>query len=148
MFNFFVFYFKFFHLIFSSSLIYHFYPSVDSDSFFSSGFKAFKVSTCFIPWSSFVFICFSNSLSRAEYVNFACSIILLWSDGNITSPVRYSYLSILPYDNADIFAASLLILYCSFSSFILSSIVMISFIFFLKDTFWNVKNYLMQEYHQ
>ena len=40
--------------------------------------------------------------------------------------VRYSYLSIFPDDNADIFAASLLILCCSFSSLILSSIIMIS----------------------
>ena len=34
---------------------------------------------------------------------------------------------ILPDDNADIFAASLLISYCNFPSLILSSIVMISF---------------------
>ena len=37
-------------------------------------------------------------------------IILLWSDGNISSLVRSSYLSILPDNNADIFAASLLTL--------------------------------------
>ena len=41
--------------------------------------------------------------------------------------VRYSFLSILPNDNADILAASLLISNCSFSSLILSSIVMVSF---------------------
>ena len=35
-------------------------------------------------------------------------------------------LSIFPDDNTDIFAASLLILYCSFMPLILSSIVMIS----------------------
>ena len=62
--------------------------------------------------------------------------------------MRNSRLSILPDDNADIadidiaddnadFAASLLILYCTFSSLILSSIFMISFytlskIFFFK----------------
>ena len=40
--------------------------------------------------------------------------------------VRYSFLSILPDDNADILAASLLISNCSFSSLILSSIVMVS----------------------
>ena len=78
----------------------------------------------------------------------ACSVILLWSDSNISSPVKNSRLSILPDDNADIadidiandnadFAASLLILYCTFSSLILSSIFMISFytlskIFFFK----------------
>ena len=38
---------------------------------------------------------------------------------NISSPVKYSYLSILPDDNADIFAASLLISHCTFSSIIL-----------------------------
>ena len=40
--------------------------------------------------------------------------------------VRYSFLSILPDDNADTLAASLLISNCSFSSLILSSIVMVS----------------------
>ena len=64
---------------------------------------------------------------NGEYVNLVCPVILLRSNGNISSPVRYSYLSILPDDNADSFAASLLILYCSFSSLILSSFVVISF---------------------
>ena len=44
-----------------------------------------------------------------------------------SSPVEYSYLSILPGDNADIVAASLLIWYFSFLYLILSSIVMINF---------------------
>ena len=90
----------------------------------------------FFPCSSIVFVCFSNALPRGEYVNFPCSIILLWSDGKISLPVR-NYLSILPDDKTDIFAASLLISYCSFSSIILSSIYIINFyivskIFFLK----------------
>ena len=67
-------------------------PSVNSSSRFSSGFKAFKASTCFIPWSSTVFNCFSNALLRGEYVNVAYSIILLWPEGNISSPVRNTYL--------------------------------------------------------
>ena len=46
---------------------------------------------------------------------------------SISSSVRYSFLSIFPDNNFDVFAASLLILHCSFSSLILSSIVMISF---------------------
>ena len=55
----------------------------------------------------------------------------------MSSGVRYSYLSTLAYDNADIFAASLLLQYCSLSLLFLSSIVMIDFyvlskIFFLK----------------
>ena len=40
-----------------------------------------------------------------EYANLAYSIICLWLEFNVSSPVRYSYLSILPDDNADIFAA-------------------------------------------
>ena len=46
-----------------------------------------------------------NALPRGEYVKLACSIILLRPYGN-TSPGRYSYLSILPGDNVDIFTAS------------------------------------------
>ena len=49
----------------------------------------------------------------------------------------YIYIYIYIYDNADTFAASLLISYYSFSSLILLSIVMISFyivIFFPKDS--------------
>ena len=45
----------------------------------------------------------------------------------MSSPVRYSYLSIFPDDKADVLATSLLISHCSFSSLILSSIVMVSF---------------------
>ena len=41
--------------------------------------------------------------------------------------VKYSYLSILPDGNADIFYVSMLISYCSFLSLILSSFAMISF---------------------
>ena len=42
---------------------------------------------------------------------------------------------IFPNYNADIFAASLLITYCSFSSLILSSVVMISFYILSKRFF-------------
>ena len=38
------------------------------------------------------------------------SIICLWLEDNISSPVRYSYLSILPDDKAEIFTASLFII--------------------------------------
>ena len=101
-------------------------PLVDSISWFSSGFKA---STSFITWSSIVFICFTNCFANAlligEYPNLACSIIILWSDNNISSSIRNSYLWILLDYNADHFATSLLISYCSFSCLVLSSIVMI-----------------------
>ena len=58
------------------------------------------------------------SLLGEEYVNLACSIILLWWKGSVYSPVRYSYLLILPDDSANIFAASLLMSYRNFSSLI------------------------------
>ena len=89
----------------------------------------------FFPYCSIDFICFLNDLPNGQYVNLAYSIILVWSDGNISSSVRYSYLSILLDDNADIFAASLLILYYSFSSLILSSIVMSRFYILSKRFF-------------
>ena len=60
------------------------------------------------------FICFSKAFPKGEYANLACSIICLFLEGYTSSPVRYSYLSILPNDNVDIFAASLLISYCNF----------------------------------
>ena len=68
---------------------------------------------------------FSKDFSKGEYVNLSFSIIYLRLKGNITSPVRYLYLSNLPDDKPGIFYAFLLISYCSFSSLILSSIVMI-----------------------
>ena len=97
--------------------------SLIASSYFS--FKASKASTWFFTWTSIVFVCFSKALPRVELENLDCSIICFWLEGNISSPVIYSYLLILPDDMADIFAASLLILYCSFSSLIWSSIVMI-----------------------
>ena len=78
----------------------------------------------FSPWSLIVFVCFSEAFPKGEHVNLACSI-LLWSVGNISLPVRYSYISIFADDNFDIFAASLLISYYIFSSLILS-VVMIN----------------------
>ena len=81
--------------------------------------RGYKAPTCFS-------VCFSKVFFKVEYANSAYSIISLWLEGNISSPVRYSYLSILPDDNADIFSGSLLISYCSFSSLILSSFVMVN----------------------
>ena len=79
--------------------------------------KLLKLQLFFLVLQLFLFW-FSNVLQSKEYVNLGSSIILLWSEGNNTSsPVRYSYLSILFDDNADIFAAFLLILSCSFFVF-------------------------------
>ena len=87
----------------------------------------------FIGSTSFS-LCFSKGFPIGEYANLACSIICLWLKGNISSPARYSYSSIFPGDNADAFAASQIISYCSFWSLILS-IVMISFYFLSKRFF-------------
>ena len=82
------------------------------------GFKSSRALICFSPLSSIVFICFSNGFPDAEWVNLACSIICCWLDGNIFLLVRYSYLSILPDDKADISAAFLLLSCCGFSCLI------------------------------
>ena len=60
-------------------------------------------------------------------MNLACSIILLWPNGNISLPARNSYWSTSPDINAHIFDASLVILHCNISCLILASTVMIRF---------------------
>ena len=90
---------------------------------------------CFLPYSSIVSVCCYKAFPKGEYVNLAWSITLLWSEGNIALSVRYPSLSIFPDDNADTFAASLLISYCRFSSLILLSIVLISFYILSKRLF-------------
>ena len=65
----------------------------------------------FIVW-------FSNTLPRGD-ANLGYSFIWLQRKGNISLPKRYSYRSILPDDNADIFAASPSISYCVFSSVVI-----------------------------
>ena len=88
---FFVLYFESFLLIFSYYFLNFIYlicnfitshilrksPAIDFRSLFSSGFKAFKASTYFIPSSTIDFLCFSNALLSAEYENLSCSVILL-----------------------------------------------------------------------
>ena len=93
----------------------------------------------FSPGSSIVFICFSNALPREEYVNLACSITLC-SDGDISSPLRYSNLPIFLDCNADIFADSLLISYCNLSSVVLLSIIMVRFCILSKTFFLKRKD--------
>ena len=103
-------------------------------SLFSSACKTIKASACFITWSSFVLIFFFKCFTEWR-INLAWSIILLWSEGNISLPVRYSYLSALLDDYVYIFYASLLMLYCNFSCLILSSIVIINFYIISKRFF-------------
>ena len=102
--------------------------------------------TCFSPCSSIVFICFSNAFCKGEYVNLPFSVICCWLDGNISLPVRYSYLPILPDDKADILAAFLLISYCSFSSLTWSSMILL-YIYF-RWFFEILKIYLMVKLYQ
>ena len=81
------------------------------------------------------------------YARADISIILLWSEGNISLPVRYSYLLNLLYHNSNVLCyfsvnfwfllIKFLFIFCSFSSLIFSSIIMIKFyilskIFFFK----------------
>ena len=114
---------------FSFKIVKESFSLLDLISSFPCSLTAF---ICFSPWSLTVLICFSNVLPRREYVSLFFSITLLWSDGNAFSPVKASYLSILPYQ---IFAASWLILHCTFSSVTLSSVVMINFYILSKRLF-------------
>ena len=92
-------------------------------------------SKIFFPnFLSIVFVCFSKAFCNLLIVNLASSIICFWLEGNISSPVRYSHLSLLPDYQAGIFSASLLISYCSFSSWIWSSIVIIFIIYIFQKT--------------
>ena len=94
----------------------------------------------FSPCFLIAFVYFSNSLLKEEYANLACSIICLLLKGNNSSPVRHSYLSIFASNNPDIFAASPLRLYCSVTSLILLSFVLISFYILSKRFFLKRKD--------
>ena len=95
----------------SSRLIFCYFSSdaLHFTNCFPGPSRAFIWFIWFDPWSSIIFICCSIALTRGKYENLVCFITLLWSGGSISSPVIYSYVSNLPDDNADIFAASLLI---------------------------------------
>ena len=84
----------------------------------------------FPPWYSIAFVYYFKAFSKGKHVNWLCFITLLSSEGSISSPERYSCLSILTDNKADIPAAS-----WNFSSLILSSIVMIIFKIFSKRFF-------------
>ena len=64
-----------------------------------------------------------------------CSIILLWCEGNVSLFLKYLYLPNFSDYHVDIFTASHLIFYCSFSSLLVSSLVMISFYIPCKKLF-------------
>ena len=73
----------------------------------------------------FFFYLFCECFSTRRTCRLTCSIIC--TDGNVYSSVKYSYSSILIHENADIFAAALLISHYSFSAKIVSSVVVITF---------------------
>ena len=101
-------------------------PSIDfMSSLGCSDFKAFKASTYFIPWSSIVFICFWNAFPSGEYANLA-NLFYFHQMVYFFACKKFIF-SISPDENADVFAASLLIPYFTFSSLILSSTAMICF---------------------
>ena len=97
---------------------------------------------CFYLIFSLIFNCFYlffKCFTKRRICKFSLFCYCNLIDGNISSPVRYFiiFYSTLADDNADIFVGSVLLLYCTFSSLILSSMVMINFyihskIFFLK----------------
>ena len=73
----------------------------------------------------FFFYLFCECFSTRRTCRLTCSIIC--TDGNVYSSVKYSYSSILIHENANIFAAALLISHYSFSAKIVSSVVVITF---------------------
>ena len=116
----------------SSFILFSIFKIVWSPKVKSSSTSAYFFSDLFL----INFARFFNSLSSGEYVN----LTFLLLEGNIDWKVIFFHLynilkEILSDDNADTFAASLLISYSSFSSLIFLSIAMIYYIFFLKDFF-------------
>ena len=83
--------------------------------------KTLKPSLVFFMDLQLFLSAFRKLLLENMYVNLACFIIWLWS------PVEYSYLSILPEYNTNIFATYLFTYYHSFWSLIFLSIVVITF---------------------
>lgn len=124
---------------FFSFIILGFHILFDKKSFmdcnyFSENPRDSEALNCFFPWFFFIvsvyvllcvlFAAFFNVFSRATYLG--CWIIWIGPKGNIYSSIRCSYLSVLPDANADIYAASLLILNCNFLFPIFFSIVIIT----------------------
>ena len=75
--------------------------------------KLLKIQLVFLLDLQLFSFVFSKVFPKGEKY-FPCSVSLLWSGGSIYAPIRYSYFPTLPEDNADTFAVSLLISYCSF----------------------------------
>ena len=99
-------------------------PKIFFSTLFSAAFMYFY------PWPSNVFVCFFQVFPEEEKAHsiiilLACSIFLLWLGRSNFSSLKYSYVSILSGDNADIFAASMLISYYNFPSLILPLIDML-----------------------
>ena len=110
-------------------------------------FIRFRCLNLYLILNCLIFNCFClffKSFTKRKSLNLACSITYFGLEGNKSSPLRYSYLLILPGDKVDIFAASLLISYCSFSFIIWSSIVIIVLYFYfllIFNFFLNFKGF-------
>ena len=78
----------------------------------------------------------------------ASSITICCCGDNISSPVKNSYLSIFPDDNADIFAAALLMSNCRFSSLSLFQLSWLLSILVTLDSFGSIKHYLKEDLYQ
>ena len=102
-------------------------------------------STYFLSCSSIVFVCFSNAFPNGEYVNLPCSVICLWLEGNNASHVRffyYRYFQMIMVIFLLFLSQYYIIVFHLLSCHQLSWLV---FVFFLKDSFWNMNDYPMQE---
>ena len=83
----------------------------------------------FSPAVQWFFVVFQMSFQVKKKCIYPCivsCITLCCCGGSISLLVRYFYVSVLPDNNADILAATLLMSCCNFWSLILSSMVMIS----------------------
>ena len=60
-------------------------------SLFKSCFSTFPsiAFVCFSAAFSIAFVCFWKAFPNGKYVNFACSVTLIWSGGSIYTPVKY-----------------------------------------------------------
>ena len=61
-------------------------------NFWVIGFKTFEASNCCFSFFFYCFCLLLKTFPKGEYAILPCSIILLSSDGNISSPVNYPYL--------------------------------------------------------
>ena len=90
---------------------------------------------------------FFEAFCSDEYVSIAFSVTLYYCEENISSTIKCSYISLFLADQkADVFAASLLILFCNFWYLILLESNMISF-YACLDIYIYYQNDLNNQYY-